>query len=240
MSSKYSIAVVALLLGLMMVFQFRTSALPPATVSVDRVQGLTMELKDLTAERTSIEAEIRDLESRLAAARKGNDELEVALRKEIERTKVMAGVTPVEGPGVEVILRNPPTKDEVLGRGQLFTVRDEELLRAANELRAAGAEALAINGQRLTGSSEIRLAGAFINVNMNRITPPYTIQAIGDPDALRAALEMTDGLAPTLREWGVDVEIKTHSKIELPGYQGPSAIIFAEPVRGQRAKAEGS
>ncbi|MDI6710581.1 MAG: DUF881 domain-containing protein [Bacillota bacterium] len=240
MASKYSIGVVALLLGLMMAFQFRTSALPPATVSADRVQGLTMELKDLTAERMSIETEIRDLESRLSAARKGNDELEVALRKEIERTKVMAGVTPVEGPGIEVILRNPPPTDGTLGGDHLFTVRDEDLLRAANELRAAGAEALAINGQRLTGSSEIRLAGAFINVNMNRITPPYRIQAIGDPEALRAALEMTDGLAAALREWGVDVEIKTHPHIEIPGYQGPSTLLFAQPVRGQSAKTEGS
>jgi len=240
MASKYSIAVVAFLLGLMMVFQFRTSALPAATVSADRVQGLTAELKDLTKERMSIEAEISDLESRLAAARKGNDELELALRKEIERTKVMAGVTPVEGPGIEVVLSNPPAEDEVSGKGHLFTVRDGDLLRAVNELRAAGAEALAINGQRLTGSSEIRLAGAYINVNMQRITPPYTIQAIGDPDTLRAALEMTDGLARTLREWGVNVEIKTLEKVELPGYLGPRTVDFAEPVRGERAKAAGS
>lgn len=240
MRSKYSIGIVALLLGLMMAFQFRTSALPPANVSPDRVQGLTMELKDLTKERMSIEAEIRDLESRLAAARKGNDEAETALRKEIERTKVMAGMTPVVGPGIEVILRNPPPADGVPGREELFTVRDEELLRAANELRAAGAEALAINGQRLTGSSEIRLAGAFINVNMNRITPPYTIQAIGDPETLRAALEMTDGLAQTLREWGVDVEIKTHAQIEIPGYRGPETVRFAEPVKERQTKGEGA
>lgn len=229
MASKYSIAFVALILGLMMAFQFRTSTLPVSNISPDRVQGLTMELKDVTVEKANLIAEIQDLKGKLAASGRSNDEAEMALRKEIERSKVVVGITPVNGPGIEVILSNPP-RDKGMDRGSLFSVRDEDLLRGVNELRAAGAEVLAINEQRLTATSQIRLAGSFINVNLSRITPPYIITAIGDPEALRAALEMTDGFAPSLREWGVDVEINTHDNVEIPGYQGPSEIRFAEPL----------
>ncbi len=75
-------------------------------------------------------------------------------------------------------------------RSKLILIHDEDLLKLVNELKAAGAEAITVNEQRVVASTEIRCAGPTISVNNNRISPPYVIQAIGDPAGLESALKM--------------------------------------------------
>ena len=66
----------------------------------------------------------------------------------------------------------------------MYIIHDDDLLRVINELRAAGAEAIAINGERIVAMSEIRCAGPTLSVNNNRSAPPYEIKAIGNPNNL--------------------------------------------------------
>src|SRR4029450_1762991 len=71
-------------------------------------------------------------------------------------------------------------------------VKDTDLQLASNALWAGGAEAIAINGQRLTATSTIRQAGEAILVDFRPVTTPYQVVAIG-PDTL--AREFRDGYA---------------------------------------------
>ncbi len=224
-----SIAVVGLLLGLLVGFQVRLLELPePPLPPHDRGRVLTGELKELTQEKESLKAEVREMEDKVQTARQGIEQAEAALRAEIEKHLVLAGLTRVAGPGVELYLENIRGMERP--GGFLFAVRDEDLLRVVNELRGAGAEAVAVNDQRLTASSEIRQAGPFINVNLERTSPPYRIQAIGNPNEMVKALEFPGGLAETLREWGIDVVIETRDELVLPAYQG-RPLEYARPLR---------
>ncbi|MEW6448388.1 MAG: DUF881 domain-containing protein [Bacillota bacterium] len=223
----FSIALVGLILGLLLVLQFRTANQQEPAVPGDRAHELTVELKALTTERAGLESVARDLEGKLARARLGYVQAEETIKAQIREAAVLAGMTRVAGPGVRVIITS---RTGATPPGAIFAVRDEDLLKLVNELRAAEAEALSINGQRLISTSAIRLAGSHINVNLQRITPPYEILAIGDPIALRNSLEIKGGLVETMRDWGMDVTIETQNRIVIPPFKRPLVYDYTEPV----------
>ena len=108
--------------------------------------------------------------------------------------EAQTGLAPVRGSGAKVTIGDGPTPiNPVTGkRSTEARVRDSDLQLAANALWAAGAEAVAVNGQRLTATSTIRQAGEAILVDFQPVTTPYTIEAIG-PDKLAGTFR--DGYA---------------------------------------------
>ncbi|BCJ40150.1 membrane protein [Actinoplanes ianthinogenes] len=114
----------------------------------------------------------------------------------IGNLEAATGLAPVQGSGAKIVLGDGPTSvDPVTGeRRTEGLVKDTDLQLAANALWAAGAEAIAINGQRLTATSTIRQAGEAILVDTRPVTTPYEVVAIG-PDDL--AKEFRAGVAGT-------------------------------------------
>jgi uncharacterized protein YlxW (UPF0749 family) len=109
-------------------------------------------------------------------------------------------------------------------------------LKVVNELKAAGAEALSINGQRIISTSEIRCAGPTVSVNNVRSAPPYVIQAIGNPQTLDASLKMRGGVVETLKFWGIQVQTAIEKNLVIPGYNGTFAFDYAKPVEEGKEK----
>jgi uncharacterized protein YlxW (UPF0749 family) len=129
---------------------------------------------------------------------------------------VAAGTVPVTGPGVRVTTDNAANSGEV----PAGVIRDSDLQQLVNGLWQAGAEAIAINGHRLTGLSSIRFAGRAITVNYQSLTPPYVIDATGNPDTLPEALIGSAAGAEwqNLRSnFGIRFDIVTEAKLTLPG-----------------------
>ena len=87
----------------------------------------------------------------------------------------------------------------------LYIIHDEDILKVINELRAAGAEAISLNDQRLISTSEIRCAGPTISVNNTRVAAPFVIKAIGNAKSMEDAIKMRGGVAETLSVWGIQV-----------------------------------
>jgi uncharacterized protein YlxW (UPF0749 family) len=100
------------------------------------------------------------------------------------------GAESVSGPGVQVVVDDAAATTSSGGRTQVL---DVDLQALVNGLWVAGAEAVAINGHRLTGLSAIRGAGQAITVHNASLTPPYIVDAIGSPDALAARFLDTAG-----------------------------------------------
>lgn len=228
-----SIAVVSVILGMMVALQFKTAGRVDSGVPMDRVQLLTTELKQLDKEYGTLLIEANDLEHKLAQAAKGRPEASQALFEELNKVRELAGMTKLTGPGVEVTLA-PIERDSSISEDNLFTVRDEDLLRVVNELRAAGAEALAINGQRITSTSEIRLAGSFVDVNLTRIAPPYSVLAIGAPGQLESALLIKGGLVDTMQDWGVSVKVMKKEAITVPAFAHRVRFEYAKPIKEEK------
>ena len=133
------------------------------------------DLQDRTAELLTRNAAA---ESGLRAMRTRQAELENRVRRLETRT----GFGPVTGPGV--VLR----VDDAEGGDETQVVRDDDLAILVDGLWAAGAEAIAINGQRLTVRSAIQNSGRAVHVNTRPLAPPYALEVIGNQDTLPARL----------------------------------------------------
>lgn len=229
-STYLSITLVAVVLGLMMAFQFRTTSSVDRGVPYDRVQELSMQKKQLERDLDHLQEESADLNAKLEEAGKGHTEATGALESELSKIRLYAGLTPVTGPGVEVILENLPEPTRPGGNPSLYTIKDDDLLKVINDLRGAGAEALAVNDQRILATSEVRLAGNHINVNLTKLSPPYKVTAIGNPGTLTSSLEIKGGLVEYLNDLGIVVKVQQKDKVTIPAYAGALHFDYAKPA----------
>lgn len=171
-----------------------------------------------------------ELENQLA---KGSDASKT-LNKELQDIKFVAGLTEAVGPGVQVTLTdavkhnlNPNTP---LSLGDL--IHDVDIAGIVNELKASGAEAISVNGQRIVGSTAIRCVGPVVHINFVPSAPPYVIQAIGEPSALFGGLNLPDGVLDTLQRINPNmVRIEKKAKLLIPAFAGGTQFHFARPPK---------
>lgn len=223
-----SIGVVTMILGIMLAVQFRTNRFIEQGVPADRAQELQVDLSKLERDNRKLDKEIEDLTYKLEQAKKGQFQAREAIEDELKKARVNAGMITVSGPGIEVVMDNPPSQYK---RNHIFIIRDEDLLRVVNELRGAGAEAISINGQRMISTSEIRQAGSFININLERTEPPFHILAIGSPEKLKSALEISGGLVDYFKDLGITVKIQSLTNVTVPAYNRVLQFDYAKAVR---------
>lgn len=228
-SMYISISVITMILGIMLAIQFRTTRYVEQSVPADRAQELMSELSKLEKDSQKLDREIMDLSYKLEQAKKGYSQAQAALMDELKKSRMAAGLTTVTGPGIEVVLDNPPSPSR---RGGISIIRDEDLLRVANDLKGAGAEAISINGHRMISVSEIRQAGSFININLERIEPPFHILAIGSQEKLKSSLEISGGLADYFRDLGIVVKTQTLTSVTIPGYTKNIRYEYVKAVKG--------
>lgn len=172
---------------------------------------------ELSAQIVKLESERDALKLKLDAVEKLS---EIDSADLIAELKIKACLTALEGEGVKIILHDSDKKISATENPNTYIIHDDDLLRVINELRAAGAEAISINNQRLTALSEIRCAGPTLSVNNVRSSAPFEVYAIGDKKTLANAITMRGGVADTLGVWGIKVEVETSDKIYIPAYKG--------------------
>ena len=173
----------------------------------------------LEQDRDQIQA-LQGETTRLQARRLRTLENTRALNSQIRALGTRAGTVPVEGPGVRVV-----ANDAVGAASAREKVLDSDLQRLVNGLWEAGAEAIAVNGQRLTNLSAIRVAGDAITVNNRSLRRPYVVEAIGNEDTLPARFaESSSGQAwlDLQREIGLRLRIETVDSMRLPAVESPT------------------
>ncbi len=231
--AQMSIAAVCMILGIMVAVQYRTNESSPRNLnfSGDRWAEITVQLEAMRLERDALAEEVISLRGKLSdTASAQQDDAVKALSEEIKSANAAAGLVPLRGKGVIVTLNDSDRGVQPGEDPNLYLIHDEDLLKIVNELRASGAEAISINGQRLISTSEIRCAGTTILVNVNKIAPPFIINAIGDPDILQTSLMIKGGWVETLQLWGIQVVVQKAELVEVPAYKGSVKYVHAEPV----------
>jgi len=221
-----------MILGLMLAAQFKNVQNVGGNVSLQRAQELTTQIQKLNQDITSQENLIQELEDRLMeyeSAAQDAGKLNDAMYKDLERARNLAGLTDLEGSGV-IITVNLISFQEYGQSGIIRNVYHEDLLMLVNELNAAGAEALAINDERIIATTEIRDAGDYIVINTNRYSAPFEIKALGNPDTLEASLMLLGGVADTLGE-ELEIKIRKENSIHIPKYNSPLQFDYAAPVQ---------
>ena len=180
---SWRLAVVLVLAGAMFaVAALQTNRAAPAEQTeraelIDRVQAAE-------AQQDALRGQVVDLSRQITTLRAAalGDEQSRGLEQQIERLGSTNGTVAVRGPGVVVVVDDAPSgaadqRDEVL---------DLDLQVLANGLWQSGAEAVAVNGHRLSALTAIRGAGDAITVDYRSLNRPYRVEAIGDPRTLPA------------------------------------------------------
>lgn len=217
---QVAIAMVCVVLGIMLAVQFRTTRDIKASVPYQRVEDLSRQLSKVEKERDALLSEVYALRNASGYQ---------AYTRELQQVKMAAGLMPVQGPGVVVTIDDSKRPTKPGENPNLYLIHDDDILKVINELRAAGAEAISINGQRLVASSEIRCAGPTLSVNNTRYSPPYEISAIGEPKTLESSLKLRGGVVETLQFWGIQVSVKIQDLVKIPAYKGAFQFQYAKP-----------
>lgn len=227
-------AVVFALVGYLLASQLQSVRINTQAAAADtqRLETLQELYNQETGKTESLEKQLmqvqEDLERYRQAALEGSAQGE-ALRLELERLEIAAGLVEVEGPGVTVILSDS-TAVNTTGDEANYLIHDNDLLSVVNELRSAGAEAISLNGERLLATSEIRCTGAVVTVNGRQYASPYIIFAIGEPTTLYNALTMRNGVVDVLSQWKIQVQVTSSAQLTIPKYQGAVTYDYAQPV----------
>jgi uncharacterized protein YlxW (UPF0749 family) len=212
-----SLAAVCLGLGLLLAAQLHTQQVVRQSA---RAEGWEFVVADLVDSNARLREEVTALSDQLADLQEvdGGGGLLQSLVDETNSLRVINGRVAVSGPGIEVVVSGPTS---VLDLQDLI-----------NELRNAGAEALALNGWRIVAWSAIGSDGQHVTVDGQPVQSPYRLQAIGDPHTLEVALLRTGGLVDLIQQYSQGVHISTEQvdKLTLPVYAQPFQFAYARPV----------
>ena len=223
---RWPLALVAVVIGAMFaVSAVETTRAAPAveterTELISRVRVAEAQQDELRARVTSLSAEIAKLRAAAAGTSAGAELLE----RQINTLDPMVGNAAVTGPGLTITVDDAvPDTPDVPGTDQRNQVLDIDLQAMVNGLWLAGAEAIAVNGHRLSAVTAIRGAGDAITVDYRSLVRPYRVQVIGDPKTLQAHyVESAGGLwwNELAQNRGMRYEISSEEQITLPADPG--------------------
>ena len=217
---------------------------------------LEREIQRRTAAADAAQRQIQDLRTQITKAQEEQltSQGDAALAAQVQQLGLLTGELPVTGPGLEFSIADArpadpqgaavdPRAASAEDGGQVL---DRDLQIVVNGLWAAGAEAVSINGRRLTSLSAIRSAGQAILVDFRPLVPPYVIQALGDPAVLQTGFSSTKAAQylQSLRDnFGVQVSVTTSRELRMPAAGAfqlrRAAAVTAVPVPGS-SSSEGS
>ncbi|MFE9310089.1 DUF881 domain-containing protein [Streptomyces sp. NPDC088353] len=184
-----------------------------------RQEDLVRILDELDDRTQRLEDEKQGLEKQRQELENSSDQAEEARRQTAEKEKqlgILAGTVAAQGPGITV------TVEDTKG-----TVRADMLLDAIQELRAAGAEAIEVNGVRVVANTYLTDSGKSVDVDGNKINAPYRFKVIGKPQDLEPALNIPGGVVQTLEKEQATVTIDRSDKIVVDALRAAKRPDYA-------------
>ncbi|MDQ1375043.1 MAG: hypothetical protein QOJ09_2381 [Actinomycetota bacterium] len=180
---------------------------------------LRHEVDDL---RRQVDALVAEAGSRQAGA--------TARTGRLDRATLTAGLVSLRGPGVKVTLDDSLLDEAPTGNVNDLVIHSQDVQATVNALWRSGAEAVAINGQRLVGTSAVLCVGNTLLLNGTVHSPPYVIAAIG---AQKDRFDL-DPLVRRLRgdadAFGIRFSVSRADALDVPAYKGSTALRYARPV----------
>lgn len=225
------LVLIAFLLGILFAIQYKTQANIRAPLITSRIEEVTKMLKEVESEREKLKEEITNLRDTIRVYEEKaiqGKKIEKEIKEKLDELRGIAGFTSLYGQGIIVTLEDNPKQSPNPDNPAVGIVHHHDLLQVINELFAAGAEAIAINNQRIINNSEIRCAGPVILINGERISSPYKIAAIGDKEKMKNSLLMRGGIIDVLSAVGIKATIEEHNEISIPPYVGSISFKYAK------------
>ncbi len=212
------------LLGFALVVQVRQTT--DTQLGALRQNDLVRLLDETTTRTDELEQESQDLQRERDELLSGSDRQQAALdaaRRNAAMQGILTGRLPATGPGVRITLSEPEGE-----------IRPATMLHVLEELRNAGAEAMELNGQRITASSAFTGTRGAVELDGTVIVPPYRWLVIGDPDTIAPALEIPGGALVRVRADGGRATVEKSDRVDVTAVR-----VLPDPVHASPATDEG-
>lgn len=212
-------------LGLLLSMQFRTHKALSDDLNSQSNETLAAIAKNLSTKYYGLIQEVWDLRTQLKMLEQSADESKTifeAMTMEQQKLAVAVSSIPVEGPGLVITV---PENDQ-----NYFGYQD--IIDIVNELWNAGAEAISVNGERVSSITAFTPADELSTIMLNgrKLSYPYIIEAIGEPEALEKGISIPSGIIDNLRAvYKIPLEIKQLDKLRLHSAYVPT-YKYARPV----------
>ena len=220
--SRAALAAIALLVGFLLAVQ-ATRDPGLSRLAAESPEDLTRILADLSQEADALTDQVAALRVRLSRYRSSarTDELAVRdARETLADLQVLAGVVPVQGPGLSITIEDPQRQ-----------VEWDALLDLVQELRDAGAEAIAVGEHRVVASTWFGPADGGVTITGDELSAPYEITAIGPSEDLVEAMSLSGGpLTVFDARLEVEIRMRTEDALTLPAADESPAFEHARPA----------
>lgn len=235
--NKYNLTAVAMIALALFIFSFVIAAQLNTVGNTNIIsQGMReaeilRELQNMKEEYETLKEqyeESQEIVEEYKTSSSSNDALIAAMKSELDKANILAGLVDVRGEGVVITLKDSTDTEISLEAG---LVHDTDITAIVTELKAAGAEAISINGQRVISTTAIRCVGPTIQVNSVKVASPFYIKAIGNSKYLESALNIKNGVVDSLKSYGIDVEIETNNSITIDKYDLTLKMKYAKEIK---------
>jgi uncharacterized protein YlxW (UPF0749 family) len=213
------VAVLLFGLGFGLAIQVASNSDGDSALRGARQEDLVRILDELDDRTQRLEDEKQGLEKQRDELENSSDQAEEARRQTIEKERqlgILAGTVAAQGPGITM------TVDDTKG-----TVEADMLLDAIQELRAAGAEAIQVNGVRVVAGTYLTDSDGGVSVDGNKIDAPYRFKVIGKPQDLEPALNIPGGVVQTLEKEQATVTVERSGKIVVDALRAAKRPDYA-------------
>lgn len=220
-------------LSFIFVAQLNTVNMSEETIQGKREAEL---IDDLTALKTEYEELKEENEKNLKIVEEyktsasNNNTLINSLTEQINQMAALSGLKDVKGEGIVVVVDDSDMAVSENISTESMLIHDTDLRAIVNELNAAGAEAISINGQRVLSNTAIRCVGPVIQVNGVKVAAPFSIKAIGNAKYLESALNIKGGIVDSFEVYGIKINITNEKSITISKYDGKLSFSKATVV----------
>jgi uncharacterized protein YlxW (UPF0749 family) len=207
------ISLIAVALGFLVVVQLRSQAAVARTLAAQDDTSVALLINDLNRANNQLlqqGAALTQQEAELRQALLAGGADAQAIQKELTTLRVINGQVPVHGPGLQIGIQG--------------TIMDFELQDALNNLRNAGAEAIALNGQRIISSTPVLSRGNSLLINGHAVSAPLRLVVIGDPEQLGPAADLSASSLQTR----VQVQIQRATDLAITEVVAARPLIYAQ------------
>lgn len=242
-SWQVTLGVALLGLGFLVAAQLAAEG-PRVRYTTQERSPLVETASELQADQEALKASLLDLRTRIQAAEQAGEGSAAVVRglsDELQAARIAAGLIPLTGSGIVLQIEDSLEPADPEGNTEDLLVGARDLRTIVEELWAAGAEAVAVNGERMTPTTAVIDIGPSILVNSAYLAGPYQVTAIG-PDDLYARLSASPGFVDFIRAraeaWGLRVSIAEPESVDMPAFAGTVTLRYARPQPSPEAAVD--
>ena len=234
-SWQVTLGVALLALGFLVAAQLASEGPRIRYTSQERTP-LVETVQDLQAQQDALKQQILDLRKAiqdLEATGQGGAAVTRDLNTQLDGARLAAGLVAMTGPGLVIQLSDSDAPVPADGSQRDYLVSGQDVLTVVEELWLAGAEGIAVNGERVTVATAIIDIGGSVLVNSAYIAAPYQISAIGPSDMfdrLTQSAGFVDFIRARSETFGIGVSYATPDAVDLPAYAGSVNLVYGRPA----------